>query len=178
MYHTIEVSDTISLSRLVPKDRHSLTEHINDEDIAANTLTIPYPYKLSYADKYLTKIREFEDKYEKQKEWAIRRDNEVIGCIGLLYNFGIPSHRTEIGYWLGKAFRGQGIMSNVVKSFTEFCTRQYGFIRMEANVFEENKASARVLEKAGYKFEARLEASYMKNGVIRSSLLYAYIHKD
>jgi [ribosomal protein S5]-alanine N-acetyltransferase len=40
-------------------------------------------------------------------------------------------------------------------------------------VFGNNSASARVLEKAGFIFEARLTNNVVKNGEVLDSLLYA-----
>ena len=44
--------------------------------------------------------------------------------------------------------------------------------------FAWNAASCRVLEKAGYRLEARLRRSAIKNGVITDQLQYAFIVPD
>lgn len=49
-----------------------------------------------------------------------------------------------------------------------------GLRRIEAHAFEQNVASARVLEKAGFRLEARLEKSYVeRDGKPCDKLIYA-----
>jgi len=47
--------------------------------------------------------------------------------------------------------------------------------RLYAHVFDWNPASARVLEKAGYRFEGRLKKSVTKNGQTIDQLIYAMV---
>jgi RimJ/RimL family protein N-acetyltransferase len=44
-------------------------------------------------------------------------------------------------------------------------------------VFEWNRASARVLEKAGYEFEGRLRKSVTKDGKTIDQLMYAVVRE-
>ena len=46
-------------------------------------------------------------------------------------------------------------------------------VRLYAHVFEWNPASARVLEKAGYRLEGRLHRSVVKDGRVIDQLMYA-----
>ena len=49
-----------------------------------------------------------------------------------------------------------------------------GLRRIEARVFERNVASARVLEKAGFRLEGRLEKSYVeRDGTPCDEFVYA-----
>jgi len=78
-----------------------------------------------------------------------------------------------LGYWLGEKFWGRGIMSEAVGAFRDFCFTNFPFRRVYAEPFANNPASARVLEKAGFGYEARLKNSVIKNGQLLDSLLYA-----
>jgi RimJ/RimL family protein N-acetyltransferase len=49
--------------------------------------------------------------------------------------------------------------------------------RVYAHVFEWNRASARVLEKAGYEFEGRLRKSVTKDGKTIDQLMYAVVRE-
>jgi RimJ/RimL family protein N-acetyltransferase len=44
--------------------------------------------------------------------------------------------------------------------------------------FEDNAASIRVLEKAGFRFEGRLRRSAVKDGVVRDQAMYALTDLD
>jgi [ribosomal protein S5]-alanine N-acetyltransferase len=79
----------------------------------------------------------------------------------------------ELGYWLGENFWGGGIMTEAVAVFTDFCFNNFPLRRTYAEPFANNPASARVLEKAGFVFEARLKHNVIKDGKLLDSLLYA-----
>ena len=57
----------------------------------------------------------------------------------------------EIGYGLRAGFCGNGYMTEAVKTVAEWALKQEGVKRVEAETAEENEASKRVLEKAGFK---------------------------
>jgi RimJ/RimL family protein N-acetyltransferase len=48
-------------------------------------------------------------------------------------------------------------------------------VRIYANVFEWNPASARVLEKAGYSYEGRLRKSVLKDDQLIDQLVYSVL---
>jgi len=52
-----------------------------------------------------------------------------------------------MGYWLGEEFWGRGIMTEAVTAVTDFCFENFPLRRISAEVFANNPASARVLEK-------------------------------
>ena len=68
----------------------------------------------------------------------------------------------EIGYVLGKAYWGNGMMTEALKAILDFCFTQAEFQKVKARYASLNPASGRVMEKA--------EMSYLKtvaNGVER-----------
>jgi RimJ/RimL family protein N-acetyltransferase len=103
--------------------------------------------------------------------FAIEIDREVVGTIGI----SIHDHKAEIGYWLGRKYWGKGIMTDVVKETTKYGFNELGLRRMYALVFPHNKASMRVLEKAGYKFEGILLKNVQKGNKLIDEYLFARI---
>lgn len=171
----ISVTNEISLTPYLKKDKPDLVRHINHPDISNNTLTIPYPYQKEDADVFFQMIQEKEKQTGKVWNWVIRdKDTNLIGSIGLMGRefLGNP-YRDAFGYWIAPEFRGRGLMSKVVKSFTNYCIDQRGLVRLEANVFSHNKASMRVLEKVGFEREGYLKKAYFKKGEYLDSVLYA-----
>jgi RimJ/RimL family protein N-acetyltransferase len=81
----------------------------------------------------------------------------------------------EIGYWLGEAYWGRGIMSEALQAVTRYAVQTHDLMRVFAVPFEWNTASFRVLEKAGYTREARLRRSAIKDGQVIDQILYAYV---
>ena len=171
---TIHVNEKIKLTPIFKKDKKQLVERINHPEISNNTLTIPYPYKNKDADWYLDHIAK-KKKDGKIFNWAIRHSEDgFIGSVGLLGGvaLGNPT-RDAFGYWLWEKYWGKGIMTNVVESFVEYCLGERGLSRIEATVFEYNKGSKRVLEKAGFEQEGFLKKAYLKNGNFINAYLFA-----
>ena len=97
----------------------------------------------------------------------------AAGGIGIRLGQDVHRHTASLGYWLGEEFWGRGIMTEAVAAFTDFCFENFPLRRIYAEVFANNPASARVLEKTGFIFEGRLKNNVVKDGELLDSLLYA-----
>jgi RimJ/RimL family protein N-acetyltransferase len=64
-------------------------------------------------------------------------------------------------------------MTEALTAVTDFCFDSFPLRRIAAEVFANNPASARVLEKAGFAFEGRLKNNVVKDGELLDSLVYA-----
>jgi RimJ/RimL family protein N-acetyltransferase len=93
--------------------------------------------------------------------------------MGIRPGHEVHRYTATLGYWLGQDFWGRGIMTEAVAAFTDFCFENFPLRRISAEVFANNPASARVLEKAGFVFEGRLKNNVIKDGKLLDSLLYA-----
>jgi ribosomal-protein-alanine N-acetyltransferase len=175
VHHRIEVGDEIHLTEVRWCDAQSFVDHLNDEEIHRNTLKIPKPYTLDDALHFIQDCRNFEQEKEKQCSWVIRRGDDLIGGIGILFPHGIKDHKCEIGYWLAKGERRKGIMPRVIQAFSDFLMKDYGYTRIEAKTFPYNPASAKVLERAGFVREGRLRSFHKKDGGLVDSFLYAKV---
>jgi RimJ/RimL family protein N-acetyltransferase len=81
---------------------------------------------------------------------AICVDDAVVGCIGIILGQDIHECQAEIGYWLGEEYWGKGIMSEALKQMTTYTFEHFPQIqRIFAGVFDTNKASQKVLKRAG-----------------------------
>jgi RimJ/RimL family protein N-acetyltransferase len=106
-------------------------------------------------------------------KFCIEIDGAAVGGIGVHPGEDVHRHTATAGYWLGEEFWGRGIMTEVVTAVTDFCFENFPLRRISAEVFANNPASARVLEKAGFSFEGRLRNHVLKDGELLDSLLYA-----
>lgn len=77
---------------------------------------------------------------------AIRQDGRFIGSIGIG-----SGDEPSIFYFLAPEVSGQGLASEVVAGFTRAALKRFGLKAIRAEVFTDNPASARVLEKAGFR---------------------------
>ncbi len=69
-------------------------------------------------------------------------------------------------------------MTKVLKLITERGFKEYKLKRIEMNIFSTNKASCRVAEKCGYKFEKLIPAAYEKDGKKIDTKLYAIQYQE
>ncbi|KAF2214606.1 hypothetical protein CERZMDRAFT_94999 [Cercospora zeae-maydis SCOH1-5] len=98
--------------------------------------------------------------------YAIAINDEACGSIGL--DFG----SAELGYWLSEEHWGKGVMSRIAPAFVEWSWATFGILaRINAEVVEENLASAKLLQKCGLKIEGRCERKICKDGVFKNALI-------
>lgn len=179
MEEKIIINDQIVLTEFRHEDKSNLVRYLNDPVVYQNTLTIPSPYYEADADKWLEIARANREKYGRLTNWAIRhREEGLIGGIGRMALTGMEGHRDEIGYWLAAPFRGRGIMTEVVKKLSAFLFSSTPLVRIEAHVYEYNPASARLLEKAGFRREGFCRKFAVKDGQLIDAILLAKIKGD
>ena len=153
-------------------DAVAVQRYANNRKIWLNLRDIfPHPYTLDDAHAFLGYVTN----EQPTTTFALAMPSEAIGCIGLQLGRDVHRKTAELGYWLGEPFWGRGIMSEAVAAFTHCAFGMYDLERIYAQPFANNPASARVLEKAGFVFEARLRASVFKDNKLLDSLLYARV---
>lgn len=150
-------------------DLDSLVRHADNRRIAENLRDqFPHPYTRDAGRLWLE-----EAVRATRSIWCIEVDGEAGGGIGVFPKEREERNTAEIGYWLGEAFWGRGIMTEAVGAVTDYAFRTFQVGRIEAGVFEGNSASMRVLEKNGYRLEGRMKERIVKFGVVRDQLMYA-----
>lgn len=155
-------------------DAAALQRHANNRNIWLQLRDLfPHPYTLQDAHNFLSHLM----RQEPLVTFAIATQIEPIGCIGLRLGEDVHRHTAELGYWLAEPFWGRGIMTEAVAKFTDYVFATLPLRRIYSELFSNNPASARVLEKAGFQFEARLRSSVTKNGQVLDSLLFARINE-
>jgi RimJ/RimL family protein N-acetyltransferase len=104
---------------------------------------------------------------------AIEVDGEVVGGIGVMMQTDIHCKNAELGYWLAEPFWEKGITTKAIELVISEAFGQLDITRIFARPFHTNKASHRVLEKAGFRLEAVLEKAVFKNGEYLDECIYA-----
>jgi [ribosomal protein S5]-alanine N-acetyltransferase len=80
-------------------------------------------------------------------------DRIVIGYCGFYFQLIEGVEMVEIGYRLHPNYWNRGIATEVSKAVQEYGSNQLGLEKMISIIEAENKASIRVAEKNGFKFE-------------------------
>jgi RimJ/RimL family protein N-acetyltransferase len=91
----------------------------------------------------------------------------LAGGIGFLPKDDVNKCSAEIGYWVGEHFWGKGIATEAISMLIDkIKERAPHVIRVYAEVFQNNKASMRALEKNGFHEESVRKKAVIKNGRI------------
>lgn len=153
-------------------DEPSLARHADNEQLWRNVRDhFPHPYTLADAQAWVAAA----SGAVPETQFAIEVDGEAAGGVGLFLQEDVARYSAELGYWLGEGYWGRGLMTAVVRGFTEHAFRMFELCRIYAIVFEWNPASRRVLEKAGYTLEGRLRRAAVKEGRVLDQFLYAVV---
>ncbi len=98
---------------------------------------------------------------------------EAVGTIAVEPGANIEEWCWEVGNWLAVPYWGRGIMTEALRLVTAAAWTVPQLIRLHAPVFSWNPASMRVLEKTGYRREAVLSRSGIKDGIVLDRVIYA-----
>ncbi|HUE74746.1 MAG TPA: GNAT family N-acetyltransferase [Pirellulaceae bacterium] len=156
-------------------DAAALVRYANNRKISRYMRDrFPHPYTLRDAASFIEHVQQ----QSPPTVWAIDVAGQAVGSIGLLPRSDIERVSAEIGYWLGEPFWGRGIMTEALQAVTVWALKDFQLTRIYALPFATNAASCRVLEKAGYVCEGRLQKSAIKDGQVVDQFMYACIVGD
>lgn len=152
-----------------PDDAAALALHADDAQVARCLgERFPHPYTRADAHWFIAQAM----RAQGEKNYAIVRNGEACGCIGVRPGEGVERHSAELGFWLGRAYWGEGIVTAAVRAIVPHALRELRLHRLYARVFADNPASMRVLERCGFTHEAILRRQVVKDG----RLLDLHIH--
>lgn len=102
-----------------------------------------------------------------------------VGAISVSLGSGNERCRGELGYVLGSRHWGKGIVTAAVRLVVGSIFNEVeGLERVDALVDVDNKASQRVLEKAGFHKEGLLRSYMIQKGRKRDMVMYSFISTD
>ena len=112
-------------------------------------------------------------------QWAIvyKEIGEPIGSLAVVRCWEETS-RCELGYCIGKAWWGKGIMTEAVKAVVSYLIQDVGFNRVGACHDVNNPASGKVMRKSGMTFEGVLRQAGRNNQGLCDEAVYAILAED
>lgn len=106
-----------------------------------------------------------------------RADGKVVGDL-LLFKYDEASARVELGYVLGRACWGQGLMGEAVAAACACAFDGLGLRRVEAEVNPENVASCALLLRVGFTLEGTLRQRWAAKGAAYDTHIYGLLAED
>jgi RimJ/RimL family protein N-acetyltransferase len=159
---------TFQLRPWQPEDVPSLAAEANNINVSKNTRdSFPYPYTEEDAQTFIDLTAK-----SPQQDFAIVIDGKAVGGIGLTPLSDVERFSAEVGFWIGESYWNKGIVTKVLQTFCNYLFTHTNIVRLFACVFEYNRASARVLEKAGFRQVGILQKAAFKNNRFVNLIYY------
>ena len=161
---------TITLHKWASADKEALMALCNAVDRTFLSDRLPYPYTEADADWWLGMVTENEGK---EGVWrSIWADGQLVGSISVERKDEGGQAIGEIGYMILTPWWSQGIGTEAVRQICEIAFQEMALEQIIGQVFPENVASARVLEKNGFRLEETKTGAVVKGGKALDVRLY------
>ncbi len=105
-------------------------------------------------------------------------DHALVGGLTLANVRRGCAQAASLGYWMGEAFAGQGLMTAAVRAVLPFAFETLRLHRVEAACIPGNVASIKLLEKTGFRREGFAREYLCIDGVWQDHLLFARLKHD
>jgi RimJ/RimL family protein N-acetyltransferase len=149
-------SERLRLRPFHPADAPAIADQVNDWDVVRYTTSIPFPYDRRMAEDFIASQKKRWGNWsgtrmpDEEVAFAIERnsDRRLVGCIGLQ-----PAEAgagLEFGYWLGRAYWGEGYATEAVGRLVRFVFIDLDLTEIWGAAVPTNDASHRVMEKNGF----------------------------
>lgn len=152
---TLETNRLI-LRKLTVNDAKSMYENWATDENVIKHVSFDAHKDVDETIKVLEKwVKEYDDPFVYNWGIVLKETNELIGQISLV-NCKVRHKMCEVGYALGSKWWNNGYMSEALKKVVHFLINDVGFECVEGKCFSDNKASGRVMQKAGLKYDTTL----------------------
>ena len=145
-------SEKVRLRQVRYKDAEALRRMIGSP--AVYRYLPPFLFELQYPDVYEMIAKLYGDLFHAKQSLILAVEQKETGSFcGLAEFYGYKDHihKTCIGYRLAEPFWGKGIASDTVQLMVRYLYEETDIEIITASTMVENRASARVLEKAGFR---------------------------
>lgn len=162
----------ITLRKLKRSDASSIYNNAKNKEISWHT-SLPYPYKLSHAKEFINRCHQ-NYRNKSAYDFGIEKAGKIIGMISLI-KVDFNNRNAEVGYWLGKKYWRKGITEEALKLIIDFGFNSLNLKRIYARVMHPNIASAKLLEKVGFKLEGKLRKHVFRNNKWMDELYFGLL---
>ncbi|UNK71823.1 GNAT family protein [Microbacterium sp. H1-D42] len=110
--------------------------------------------------------------------FVMEYDGEIAGQLNVWGVARGSLSSATIGYWVSERFAGRAITTTAVAMATDAAFSQYGLHRMEICIRPENRASLRVVQKLGFRYEGLRRRYIHIDGDWRDHYAFALTRED
>jgi len=166
------------LVRLVAEsDLPALLEVNSSEEV---TSLLPYATWASMADAqaWLKRMDSIQASGSGLQFAVVSKSSRLAIGTCLLFRFEEKSARAELGYVLGRAYWGHGLMHEALTALIECAFSSMSLRRLEAEVDTRNRSSARLLQRLGFMKEGLLRQRWIAKGEARDVEMYGLLRDE
>lgn len=114
---------------------------------------------------------------------VLKETDEPVGCCGIMFSNSLHAStmtecEAEIGYWIGKPYWGQGLITEAVKMLLKRCFYDLNVNILWCGYYEGNVKSKRVCEKCGFIFDHTLQDVLSPLGDVRTEYIFKLTKED
>lgn len=109
---------------------------------------------------------------------VVRTDTGTLIGTCTLFDLTEQCRRAEVGYSLASAEWGNGYMQEALTVLLDYGFSELNLNRVEADIDPRNTASARSLERLGFRREGLLRERWIVGGEMSDTALYGLLLKD
>lgn len=102
---------------------------------------------------------------------------ELAG-IASLHSLVWADRRASLGYWLGEAFQGQGLVTRACASLIKHAFDELDLNRLEIQCDRENVRSRKVAERLGFTLEGILRQAWWSQGRFVDEAVYGLLKSE
>lgn len=174
---TIE-TERLRLCPLDPSYTSAIQKAASAREIADTMISLPHPYLAAEAERYVT--RQQAERAAGRSATFIIEDKAGGFFHGLIELREIEREHSqgELSFWLDIAAWGHGYMTEVVAAVVQYGFEDLALNRLYAYHMLRNPASARVLEKNGFKQEGLLRQRVCKWESFEDVALWAILRQE
>jgi ribosomal-protein-alanine N-acetyltransferase len=170
-------TERLTLRKVAPDDAQDVFEYAAHPEVARHTSWEPHQ-GIEDSRRFVAWLMESYDA-GKVTTWGIvhKADGKLIGMCG--FAEWIPYHaRAEVGYAMSRKYWGQGLMTEAVRAVIAFGFGTMRLNRIEARCLLDNIGSARVMEKAGMRYEGILRQHMYAKSAYHDLKMYSILRQE
>ena len=174
----IKVRENLELSTLIPENAEEVFSVV-DKNREYLREWLPWVDGTDKVDVTRGVIAEWQKDLEDKKEYifGIFLNGKYVGNIGV-HEKNKNNNSRMIGYWLAADCQGRGIMTDCVRTLTDFCFDELDLNRVYILCALENKKSRAIPERLGYVQEGILQDGICLYGVYHDEVVYGVIKRN
>lgn len=174
-----EIIEGRQINLRIPRraDAETISDYLQEKKISRMTF-VPYPYSIRDARSFIARSHASRRKGSDYVYGLAQKDtNRIIGMIGF-HSVDWSSRRAEIGYWVGRKHRGQGLASEAVGLMLWLGFGLMKLNRIVAHTFHINPASDKILLRHKFVREGTLRRHMFRNNRWLDLHLYGLLARE